>query len=184
MPLLNPRPIPHPAHPELVEGSGASLAESCGTKMLRQAQHERGGEAQHERRAEESIALTSATPVCPDQIRASSRACTTATSARWLPRIKSGATSGASTPGCIKFTPHSKYAPQTRRRPLNHPARVSTSVNQIGGRAGQKGSPAGRLATSDGRAFLPRKVRCGGNGSLPRSVYAAVRLPAAVPRRW
>ena len=35
------------------------------------------------------------------------------------------------TPGCIKFTPQSKTGPETRRRPLNSPSRVSTSVNLI-----------------------------------------------------
>jgi hypothetical protein len=38
----------------------------------------------------------------------------------------------ARTPHCIKFTPQSKTGPQTRRRPLNPPAGVSTSVNHIG----------------------------------------------------
>lgn len=34
-------------------------------------------------------------------------------------------------PHCIKFTPQSETGPETRRRPLNPPSGVSTSVNLI-----------------------------------------------------
>ena len=84
------------------------------------------------RQRERGLAPSSPSAVGPDLIRASSRACTTAASVRWLPRIKSGVTGRDSIQGCIKFTPHSKTGSQTRRRPLNPPSGVSTSVNRMG----------------------------------------------------
>lgn len=118
---------------------------------------------------------TPPTPVGPDLIRASSRVGATASSARWLPRIKSGATEGVSSGAtlgaanahCLNLTPHLKTRPETRRRPLNPPR---WSVNLCQANRGRRDEPRGpRLSPPAGcdRRVARWRSACRGCPAMP-----------------